>query len=310
MPVSDGRNRPAAAAAVESAGDDRHVAGDKRGGEVTRGRWRGVSGRLLSGYGWVALLILATCVVNVLTAMQHDGGASNLARPILDEASSAAVLIALLPILKRSVDALATPSDRRIAFIVMALAIIAYGLLHVVLMFALRELAYPAIGAHLDFRWREKFPTEFRKDVISAFMIAVVFWLIDRRSSAAGSDVAPAQPTTEPHNIWLKDGTTAVRVDPADVISVTSAGNYVEFSLAQQRHLVRGTLAAEETRLKPFGFARIRRTRLVNANHIVAIEQHTNGDFALRMDTGVVIAGSRRYRDALVAIKAAGRSGA
>jgi len=312
MSLSDGHNRPAAAAGVESGRDNRHPAGDKRAAEVTSGRWSGASGRLLSRYGWVALLILATCVVNVLTAIQHDGGSSSLVRPVLDEATSAAVLILLLPILKQSVDALGTTSDRRVAFIIIALAIVAYALLHVVLMVALRAAVYPVIGIHFDFHWRE-LPAEFRKDIISAFMIAVVLWLIDRRSIATGRDATATADDAvagAPRHIWLKDGTTTVRVDPIDVISVTSAGNYVEFALAQQRHLVRGTLVAEEARLKPFGFARVHRTRLVNANRIVAVEQHTNGDFALRMDTGAVIAGSRRYRDAIAAIKEASRNDA
>jgi DNA-binding LytR/AlgR family response regulator len=84
---------------------------------------------------------------------------------------------------------------------------------------------------------------------------------------------------------------------------VTSAGNYVEFELRDQKHLVRGTLAGEENRLEPFGFCRVHRTRLVNTRHIVAIEQRPNGDFALRMDSGETITGSRRYRDAIAAIK-------
>jgi hypothetical protein len=264
----------------------------------------------LSPYGWLALLILATAVVNVLTAIQHSGVAG-LARPLLDEASSVVVLIALLPILKHSVEALAGAQDRRIAFIVLALAIVVFAALHIALMVILREVAYPIFGDRFDFPWRQQFLSEFRKDIISAFMIAVVFWLIDRRSFAAASAFdekpanAPVRGDGRAEHIWLKDGTTSVRVDPADIVSVTSAGNYVEFECRDRRHLVRGTLAAEENRLKPFGFCRVHRTKLVNAGRIAAIEQRPNGDFALRMDTGEMIAGSRRYRDAIVAIKGA-----
>ena len=69
----------------------------------------------------------------------------------------------------------------------------------------------------------------------------------------------------------------------------------------------RGTLAAEEIRLKPFGFSRVHRTKLVNISRIAVIEPRPNGDFALRMDNGEVIAGSRRYKEAVVAIRAADR---
>ena len=318
MSFSDDRSRPVTAGSVEPARDDRSATGDGRPANVTSGGWRG-TGRdswlvLLSRYGWLALLILATGVINVLTAAQHGVALPGLVRPMLDEASSALVLIALLPVLRRAMDAFAATHDRRSAFIVVALAIAVYAALHVVLTVMLRELAYPLFGTRFDFRWREQILSEFRKDLISAFMIAVVFWLIDRRSA---TETAIAEPDrgdakeaadAKPGSIWLKDGTTSVRVDPADIISVTSAGNYVEFEVRDQRHLVRGTLAAEEMRLKPFGFRRVHRTRLVNTSRIAAIEQRPNGDFALRMNSGAMIAGSRRYRDAIAAIKGAGKT--
>jgi DNA-binding LytR/AlgR family response regulator len=314
MTISEG-NRPASTESVEPPRDDRLRPGDDRSAAVTSGGWRGTAGRLASRYGWVALLIVANCVVNMLTAMQHTtSGAANLRGPIVDASTSALVLIMLLPILKRSVNAFASSRDRRLAFIFVAMAVMAYALSHIVLIVLLRQMAYPAFGGTYEFRWRAEFPTEFRKDLISAFMIVVVFWLIDRRPGARSVATADEQPVSPPRaspglrpEIWLRDGSSSIRVDPTEVISVTSAGNYVEFVLPARRHLIRGTLAAEETRLKPFGFSRVHRTKLVNTHRIEVIEPRPNGDFALRMDNGDVIAGSRRYKDAVVAIRAAGR---
>jgi DNA-binding LytR/AlgR family response regulator len=145
--------------------------------------------------------------------------------------------------------------------------------------------------------------TEFRKDLVSAFMIAVVFWLIDRKAAAPVPVAVQELPNARRPEIWLRDGAKSIRVDPVEIISVTSAGNYVEFALPDARHLIRGTLAGEEHRLKAFGFVRIHRTRLVNMARVVAIETRSNGDFVAKMDTGEMIAGSRRYRDAVAAIK-------
>jgi DNA-binding LytR/AlgR family response regulator len=314
MTISEG-NRPASTESVEPPWDDRLRPGDERPAAVTSGGWRGTVGKLASRYGWVALLIVATCVVNVLTAMQHTpGGASNLRGPILDESTSALVLIMLLPILKRSVDAFFSARDRRLAFIFVTMAVIAYALSHIVLIVLLRQMAYPAFGGTYEFRWSVEFPTEFRKDLISAFMIVVVFRLIDRRpgarSAATDNEQSASPPRASPSlrpEIWLRDGSASIRLDPTEVISVTSAGNYVEFVLPARRHLIRGTLAAEEIRLKPFGFSRVHRTKLVNISRIAVIEPRPNGDFALRMDNGEVIAGSRRYKEAVVAIRAADR---
>lgn len=314
MTISEG-NRPASTESVEPPWDDRLRPGDGRSAAVTSGGRSGTIGQLASRYGWVALLIVASCAVNVLTALQHSsGGTLNLRDPILNEGTSAFVLIMLLPILKRSVDAFSSSRDRRVAFIFVAMAIVAYALLHVTLIALLRQLVYPVFGGTYEFRWRAEFVTEVRKDLISAFMIVVVFWLIDRRPAARSVATAIELPALAARGspslrseIWLKDGSASIRVDPTEVISVISAGNYVEFALPDRRHLVRGTLAAEEIRLKPFGFSRVHRTRLVNTSRIAVIEPRPNGDFALRMDNGEVIAGSRRYKDAVVAIRAAGR---
>jgi len=271
------------------------------------GRIIGIGGTWLAGYGWVALLVVAAGCVNVLTAAQH--GASrwvDLRGPVLDEITSSLVIICLLPLIKHSVDRLATTGDRRIGLIVIALAMMIYALLHITFMVALRFPVYALFGSGYDFSWRDHFATEFRKDLISAFMIAVLFWLIDRKAAAPAPALAKVAPDARRPEIWLRDGAKSIRVEPAQIISVTSAGNYVEFALADARHLIRGTLAGEESRLRPFGFVRIHRTRLVNMTRVVAIETRSNGDFVARMDTGEMIAGSRRYRDAVAAIKGTG----
>lgn len=271
------------------------------------GRIRGMAGRWLAGYGWVALLVVAAGCVNVLGAAQRGAASwAALRGPVLDEITSALIIICLLPLIKHSVDRLATTRDRRIALIVIALAMTVYALLHIIFMVALRFPVYALFGSGYDFSWRDHFATEFRKDLVSAFMIAVLFWLIDRRAAAPAPVVAQVAPDPRRPEIWLRDGAKSIRVDPVQIISVTSAGNYVEFALPDARHLIRGTLAGEESRLRPFGFVRIHRTRLVNVTRVVAIETRANGDFVARMDTGEMIAGSRRYRDAVAAIKGTG----
>ena len=264
----------------------------------------GMGGKWLAGYGWVALLVVAAGCVNVLSAAQHGPADwAGLRGPVLDEVTSALVIICLLPLIKHSVDRLATTGDRRIALIVVALAMTVYALLHIAFMVALRFPVYGLFGSGYDFSWRDHFATEFRKDLISAFMIAVLFWLIDRKTAAPAPVVTEVAPDVRRPEIWLRDGARSIRVEPMQIISVTSAGNYVEFALPDTRHLIRGTLAGEESRLKPFGFVRIHRTRLVNVSRVVAIETRSNGDFVAKMDTGEMIAGSRRYRDAVAAIK-------
>jgi DNA-binding LytR/AlgR family response regulator len=104
--------------------------------------------------------------------------------------------------------------------------------------------------------------------------------------------------------VWLRDGSTRIRIEPREILWISSAGNYVEYSLADGvNHLVRGTLAAEEARLTPFNIVRVHRTRLVNLTRVRGLKTGANGDFELTLDTGQTISGSRRYRTAVASIE-------
>ena len=78
----------------------------------------------------------------------------------------------------------------------------------------------------------------------------------------------------------------------------------LEYRVADNKtHLIRGTLAAEEERLRKFGVVRVHRTRLVNLSRVTGIKSGASGDFELTLDSGQSIAGSRRYRQAVAPIE-------
>ncbi|SHL11752.1 LytTr DNA-binding domain-containing protein [Bradyrhizobium lablabi] len=304
---------------VEPAWDDRAGLRDEPPNGVTEGWRRGATRRPIAAYGWVALLIVASGIVNVLSAAKDltlSGGAG-LGKPILLELTSAVAWIAFLPLLRYGVAQLRGNRNRPVALAVALVATLLYAFLHLVMMVLLRKLAFALVAQGYNFHWAAELPYEFRKDVVSALMIAAVFWLIERSASTIQA-LSPGEPAAEPANstadtlkqgLWLRDGPTSFHIDPRDLIAVTSAGNYVEFNLPAGRRLIRGTLAAEEARLKPFGLARVHRTRLANLNRVVAVELRPAGDFVLRMDNGETIAGSRRYRSAATSIRDAANKG-
>jgi DNA-binding LytR/AlgR family response regulator len=161
-------------------------------------------------------------------------------------------------------------------------------------------------GGSYDFRFgAATLIYEFRKDVITCLLIGGALWLIDgRREAQQSRSVETTAPSAVPHMVWLRDGSTRIRIDPPDILWVSSAGNYVEYSLAGGvNHLVRGTLAAEEARLTKFNIVRVHRTRLVNLARVSALKAGPNGDFELTLNTGQAIPGSRRYRSAIASIE-------
>jgi LytTr DNA-binding domain len=305
---------PHDAVRVEPARDDRPGLRDEPQNGVTEGWRRGATRGPIAAYGWVALLIVASGIVNVLSAAKDltPSGGAGLGKPILIELTSAAAWIAFLPLLRYGIAQLRGSRNRPAAIAVAGVATLLYAFLHLVATVLLRKLAFALAAQGYDFHWAVELPYEFRKDVVSALMIAAVLWLMERRISTpspgkpAADPVDSAADTLKP-GLWLRDGPTSFHIDPRDIISVTSAGNYVEYNLPAGRRLIRGTLAAEELRLKPFGLVRVHRTRLANLNRVVAAELRPAGDFLLRMDNGEAIAGSRRYRNAAMSIRDAAK---
>ena len=114
---------------------------------------------------------------------------------------------------------------------------------------------------------------------------------------------APADQAPAPQAIWLRDGTTRIRIEPRDILWINSAGNYIEYTMAGgTNHLIRGTLAAAEAELARFSLARIHRTRLANLDRVTGMETKPSGDFELTFDTGQTALGSRRYKTAVAAL--------
>ena len=146
---------------------------------------------------------------------------------------------------------------------------------------------------------------EFRKDVVTCILIGGTMWLMEGRREAqrALQVVAPpsaASPPATAQTIWLRDGARSIRIEPRDILWIASAGNYIEYSLADgSNHLIRGTLASAESELSRFKLARIHRTRLANLDRVTAVQSKPSGDFDLTFDTGHTVSGSRRYRGAV-----------
>jgi hypothetical protein len=282
------------------------------GGAASGGTsWAGGVGTQLSigtVYAVVTCLVVASAIVTTFSAARDVSWRlttpHNLWEPALWNGTSAMVVLALLPLVRRGGVLLRIAAIRPVTagagFIALALA---FSALHIIGMGLLRELAYRAAGWSYAFPWSHEILYELRKDLFSYLAMAVIFWFAERPASAApvqADEVAPKLADGAPRpELWLRDGRMSVLIDPCEIVSVTSAGNYVEYQLTDQRsHLIRATLQAEEARLAPFGIVRVHRTRLLNVRRIVALEWRPSGDFEVRLDTGETVFGSRRFRAA------------
>jgi DNA-binding LytR/AlgR family response regulator len=259
----------------------------------------------------IAAIALAIGIVNALSGAQDAawrGDSSDVGRRLFWEMSSIAVILLLLPMLVFAVRRMRrTPSFAAQAAIA-AIALLSFSSLHITGMVWVRKLALWLAGGAYDFRFSlATVLYEFRKDAVAVVLIAATIWLLEsRRELKRAAAALPAQSAPQPSSpdlIWLRDGTSRIRVVPREVLWVASAGNYIEYSLADgTRHLVRGTLAAAESELARFSIVRVHRTRLANLDRVRGVELKPSGDFELAFDNGQTLGGSRRYRPAVASL--------
>lgn len=263
----------------------------------------------LVAYAVIAVATAAIGTVNVLSLLDERSWMDRPLewwRPVVWEGSSGLVLLALAWIAAMMIRRfpIAGPSwGRNLAL--HAAVTVPFSLAHVGLMVALRHAAYALAGDRYDFGGADALLYEYRKDVISYALYAATFWLTARLmaqpAAAAASAPAPRPP------ILIDEGQRVIRAAPEELLGARSCGNYVEFLLADgRRPLMRTTLARLEAELVPAGFVRTHRSWLVNPAHVAEIEAEGSGDYGLRLSDGTEAPVSRRYPQAVEALRRAG----
>lgn len=266
------------------------------GADVTSGSER--RARLVA-FAIFGVLGLAFAVVNALSELDERsrmGHRVEAWEPWCWELSSFAGFLVIAPLVFRLSQLLRPPLFTwGSALALHVLLTLPASLAHVAVMIGLRHGAYAALGDSYSAAGTllDVLVYEYRKDLISYAVLAalphVAARLIEARRGAA-------EPRSTDYRIEVRDGSRTVRLAPADVEWAQAAGNYVELFGPFGTLLHRQTLAALEAELKPHGFARVHRSRIVRAAAIRAIETRASGDFELQLASGAAVSGSRRYR--------------
>lgn len=303
---SDAKDLTQRAPASQASGDQRSLAGTTGKASGTSGGLFGMTGdeRLWLTRAWIlgACLIAAITVVNVLT-IQHDAPRLGVIRPAIWEVSSALVTMVIFGIPAAMALWMVRKQPRWWQAVPAHLvAVFVYSVLHVSSFVALRKLGH-AVILHEGYDFgplSSEFPYEFRKDMMSYGLATIIYWLALRRSAQGPMGVqAPALPAT----FDIQDGARLIRVPVADIAAVRSAGNYVEFVLADERRpLMRSSLSAVHAGLAAHGFVRCHKSWLVNRSRVTGLKPEGSGDYAVELGT-LEVPLSRRYPEALAALK-------
>lgn len=284
-----------------SGRDDVGLAGTNGAPAVTSG-WAWIKGRLDPGdflacaLGVLAFTLVDT-TVNVLTVQADNPNIASW-KPLLWEVSSTIGILATMWIPWVAIS-LARPDEPagegwrpKVRFaLIHTTGVLTFSALHVIGFVMMRKAGYALMGAG-RYEFGDAFIYELRKDLVTYGLLAGAFLLtayLRRRRNEA----------VRPVSFDIRDGARIIRVPLADILAASSAGNYVEFRLADgRRPLMRATLAAVEAELSRFGFVRVHRSWLVNVERVTGLSPDGSGDWTVEL--GAVEAPlSRRYPAAL-----------
>ncbi len=251
-------------------------------------------------YAAVALIVGVINTLNVMSAA-HDWPRLKLIEPVIWEGSSWLSLVASFWIvwLAWRLAPLQVRPRWRLVIHVPAAAIFSFA--HVGGFVLLRILAYRALGGHYHVgHFWAGFLYELRKDSFGYVMFLLGMALIEHLLNQQQPITPPGQnPTFD-----IRDGAKLTRVPVAEILAVTSAGNYVEFLLKDGRRLLMRTpLSAVESELSGRGFVRTHRSWLVNETAVTGLTPQGSGDYGVAL--GALTAPlSRRFPDALARLRA------
>lgn len=276
----------------------RRGVGDERGRPVTNGD-QSVTDRVFwRALPLFALAIVALNTINIFTAIQDEPDVHWI-YPAVEQGSSALTAIASIWIARLAYRA--APIDSRPRWRVLAVhavGLLAFCALHVVGFYLLRKAVFGLLDLPYAYDLTERFIYELRKDAFGYVIGTAAFWAMTRLYGQPAT--APETPAT----FDIRDGAKVTRVAVCDILAVSSAGNYVEFALADgRRPLMRSSLAAIEAELTPRGFVRTHRSWLVNAARVTELRPEKSGDYAVSLGP-VEAPVSRRFPQALARLRA------
>ncbi len=159
------------------------------------------------------------------------------------------------------------------------------------------------------------FATAHEKFAVDAFDVSAVDYLLkpfdrerlqqalrrvqDYRLRRSEPAAAPLPPAPKVDRIAVKADGRLVFLDPAEIIRVEAADNYVMLHLASARLMLRETMTAIETRLGTASFARVNRSAIVQLDQIREIQPAQHGDYTVVLRDGTKLPLSRSLRGQL-----------
>jgi hypothetical protein len=262
---------------------------------------------------WIALYMLQAAINSLITIMDVERVHAGFAawEPVVWEWSSHLVGLALVPAViafERRFPLNFGSFRRNLPRHI--LASVAFCILHVGGMVALRKLAYAWHGTHYDFGdWPRELSYEYLKDwrtygsillVVAAYRLLLLRLQGEARLlDAPDEGIEPAGPVERPERFLVRKLGKEFLVAANDIEYLQASGNYVNLHVRGRDYPLRATMSGIEPRMDPARFVRVHRSYMVNLDCVSEIEPLDTGDARLLMHDGTRLPCSRTYRGAL-----------
>jgi len=105
--------------------------------------------------------------------------------------------------------------------------------------------------------------------------------------------------------IAFKEKGRILFINPGDVVAIQAEGNYVSLLRESISHLLRESISVVAEKLEPYGFIRIHRSVLINAEFVEEVRPLPTGEYCLAMRGGSEHTVTRKYKKNLKAIAGA-----
>lgn len=250
-------------------------------------------------FTFLSFLILATS--DFIEAARALAPAPGLA-PWIIQGSSHIAILAVMPIIPYLLTRFPVNIESwSRAVPVWMLGFVIYGGVHVLLMVALREMAWPiAIGGHYDFGLTDPMVWiyELRKDLYTFLLVTGVFWCFQHIEHLKLAARARHDEAEGKGHLTLTSGGHIFRVKSQHIEVGVSASNYVEITTPGKTFLARLTMGELERLLDAAGgeHIRIHRSHIVHRDQIEEVIPRGDGSAQVRLKSGEALIASRTYR--------------
>jgi Response regulator of the LytR/AlgR family len=225
---------------------------------------------------------------------------SDFGNAVVDEASSIAISLILLPFLLAACERWPLQLDnwrRRLPLYILGSML--WTLCHVAGMVLLRKLIHAAVGGHYDYGdWPENLLYEYGKDVQTFFLIVTValsfawyarIWRGEAHQLSWPDEGVPVVPEAEPdkpQRFLVRKLGREFLIATNDIEWLQANGNYVNLNLAGKAYPLRSTIGGIEAQLDARDFQRVHRSHIVNLRFIDSIESTEAGDARIHLKDG------------------------